>query len=230
MYVAAATATITLLTFGLALLAVPISGANCPGNCLSYPYLDTAERFPRDYMWMYLAVGVVLAYLLFVVALRAVGPRDRSLFGQMAVAVAGVASAVLASNYFVQSSVVPASVAAGETDGITLLTQYNPHGLFIALEEVGYLLMSVSFLLLVPLIVGTGVMARVVRWLFGVGFVVPLVALVAFSMAYGLDRQDRFEVVVITVDWFVLIANGILMAAILRSRLRAEPRRHDLLT
>lgn len=32
----------------------------------------------------------------------------------------------------------------GETEGITLLTQYNAHGIFIALEELGYLLMSLS--------------------------------------------------------------------------------------
>jgi hypothetical protein len=27
----------------------------------------------------------------------------------------------------------------GETDGLSILTQYNPHGIFIALEEIGYL-------------------------------------------------------------------------------------------
>jgi hypothetical protein len=32
----------------------------------------------------------------------------------------------------------------GETEGITLLTQYNAHGIFIVLEELGYLLMSLS--------------------------------------------------------------------------------------
>ena len=76
---------------------------------------------------------------------------------------------------------IPASVAAGETEGIALLTQHNPHGLFIANEEVGYLLMSVSFALVVPLFTGAGAMIRVVRWLFGAGFVVPIVALAAYS-------------------------------------------------
>ncbi len=33
----------------------------------------------------------------------------------------------------------------GEKEGISLLTQFNPHGIFIALKEVGYLLMSLSF-------------------------------------------------------------------------------------
>jgi hypothetical protein len=139
----------------------------------------------------------------------------------MAVAVSVVAAAVLVPTYFVQFSVVPSSIAAGETEGITLLTQYNPHGAFIALEEAGYLLMSLSFLLAIPLIDDAGVKARVVRWLFGAGFVVPIVALVAVGLAYGLDRQDRFEVAVISVDWFVLIVNGILLASIFRDRLHA---------
>ena len=34
----------------------------------------------------------------------------------------------------------------GETDGIALLTQYNGHGIFIAMEELGYITMSISFL------------------------------------------------------------------------------------
>jgi hypothetical protein len=32
----------------------------------------------------------------------------------------------------------------GETDGIALITQYNEHGLFIAMEELGYITMSIA--------------------------------------------------------------------------------------
>ena len=31
-----------------------------------------------------------------------------------------------------------------------MLIQYNPHGVFIALEEPGYLVMSLSFLFMAP--------------------------------------------------------------------------------
>lgn len=219
MYTSAAMAAITLVTFGAALVAVPISGANCPDDCISYPYLDTVDRYPRDYVWMYLATGLVVVYLLFVVSLRAVAPPNRRSFGHMAVAVAVAATAVLASTYFVQASVVPSSLAAGETEGITLLTQYNPHGVFIALEEVGYLLMTISFALLAPLISGAGKRTAAVRLLFVTGFVVTVFALVGYSIAYGLDRQDRFEVVAITAAWLVLIVNGILLTMTFRDRL-----------
>jgi hypothetical protein len=45
----------------------------------------------------------------------------------------------LVGDYFIQISVKQPSLLKGETDGISLLTQYNPHGIFIVLEEVSYL-------------------------------------------------------------------------------------------
>ncbi len=50
---------------------------------------------------MYLATGLVIVYLLFVVSLRAVAPPNRQLLGHMAIAVAATSTAVLASTYFV---------------------------------------------------------------------------------------------------------------------------------
>jgi hypothetical protein len=40
------------------------------------------------------------------------------------------------------------------------------------------------------------------------------------SIKYGLDRQDRFEVVVLSVDWLVLIVNGVLLSMVFRRRLK----------
>ncbi|MGA9595096.1 MAG: hypothetical protein WBV06_03000 [Acidimicrobiia bacterium] len=219
MYVATATAALAAVALGLGVMAVPIAGANCRKNCISYPYLDTVDRFPRDYLWMYFAVVMVVAYLLFMVSLRAVAAAPSGLVGQMAVVVAVASTVVLVATYFTQSSVVPASIAAGETEGIALITMYNPHGLFIALEEIGYLLMSVSFLLAALMVTGAGRMVRAIRWIFGAGFILPFLAFIAYAAAYGLNRQDHLEVAAIAVDWLVLIVNGILVALLLRKRL-----------
>ncbi|NOY56928.1 MAG: hypothetical protein GXP34_13230, partial [Actinobacteria bacterium] len=152
MYAAAAMAAITTVTFGMALFAVPISGSNCPSDCIEYPYLDTLDRFPRDYVWMYFAIGLVVIYLIFTTSLNNLRTRTGSaIAGQVAVGLAVAVVAVLVPTYFVQFSVVPSSLSAGQTEGISLLTQYNPQGLFIALEEIGFLLMSFSFLFLIPL-------------------------------------------------------------------------------
>ena len=44
-------------------------------------------------------------------------------------------------------------------------------------------------------------------------------ALGAITSLHGLDRQDRFEVVIITVDWLALIAMGALLGSVFRRRL-----------
>jgi hypothetical protein len=57
--------------------------------------------------------------------------------GQIGLSFALIAAGVLLSIYFVQFSVVPVSLMNGQTEGIALLTQYNPYGVFIVLEELG---------------------------------------------------------------------------------------------
>jgi hypothetical protein len=43
---------------------------------------------------------------------------------------------------------------------------------------------------------------------------------------YGLDRQDRFEVAVISIDWLVLTINGALLSIVFRRRLTAARDSH----
>ena len=50
------------------------------------------------------------------------------------------------------------------------MTQYNPYGVFIVLEELGYLLMSLSFVFLAPVFAGGGRLASVIGWVFVAGF------------------------------------------------------------
>ena len=77
----------------------------------------------------------------------------------------------------------------GETQGIALLTQYNPHGIFIVLEELGYLLVSLSFVFLAPVFADTGRLASVVRWVFIAGFILTMVFLAVISINYGLAEK-----------------------------------------
>jgi hypothetical protein len=108
-----------------------------------------------------------------------------------------------------------------ETDGIALLTQYNAHGIFIVLEELGYLLMSLSFLFLAPVFANRDRLASVVRWVFIAGFVLAMVFLV-ISIIYGLDREDRFEIAVISIDWLVLLINGVLLSLLFRRQVKVS--------
>jgi uncharacterized membrane protein YidH (DUF202 family) len=56
------------------------------------------------------------------------------------------AAAAHAINYFIQLAVVQPSLLKGEIEGLSLFSQYNPHGVSIALEDIGYLMMGVAFL------------------------------------------------------------------------------------
>lgn len=211
---------ITLITFGFAIVAVPISGANCLEGCIDYPYLDTLGQFPRDYRWMPLAIILVLSYLVLMVAIHAYASPHRKIFGQIGLSFATMAALILVADYFLQFSVIPISLRSGETEGITLLTQYNPHGIFIALEELGYLLMSLSFLFVAPVFVDKNRLAAAVRWIFVAGFVLTMIALSVVSINQGLDRQDSFEIAVISIDWLVLVVNGILLSRVFRRQLK----------
>jgi hypothetical protein len=120
------------------------------------------------------------------------------------------------STYFVQFSVVPVSLMHGETEGITLLTQYNPHGVFIALEELGYLMMSCSFLAIALVFTQRNRIEIALRWIYLTGFALAVAALLYISLNYGLDRQDRFEVLVISINWLVLLITGGLLSVAFR--------------
>ena len=222
LYSAILTAVMTLVTFGFAITAIPISGANCLEDCIEYPYLDTLAQYPKDYLWMYLAVIQILVYVIFIVSIHACAPQHKKIFSQIGLVFALMAALILLGNYFVQFSVVPVSLLNGETEGITLLTQYNSHGIFIVLEELGYLLMGLSFLFLAPVFSSKTRLEAAVRWIFVVGFILAMIALAVVSINYGLERQDRFEVAVISIDWLVLVVNGILIGRVFKKQLNEK--------
>jgi hypothetical protein len=220
-WAATATGVSTLITFALAIATPPLSGQLCKEGCFSYPYLDVAARFPRDYFWMFPAILATLLYLAFAVALSArVPPRGR-VFARLGLSLAIMATLTLVGDYFVQLAVVQPSLRAGEADGISLLTQYNPHGLFIALEELGYLLMSLSLVCLIPALSGSSGLERAIRWLFALGLVANVAALLWFLVTYGHERGYLFEIAVISIDWLVLITGSFMAAAVFRRDLSA---------
>lgn len=221
-YTALFTVIVTVITFGFAITAIPISGANCGELCIEYPYLNTLSQFPKDYLWMPPAIILTLSYLALMVSIHAYASIQRKIFSQIGLSFALLATMVLVGDYFVQFSVVPISLMNGETEGITLLTQYNAHGVFIVLEELGYLLMSLSFLFMAPIFVNKNRLESAVRWVFLISFLLTVVALTLISINYGLDRQDRFEVAVISIDWLVLIINGIMLSIVFKRQLKEK--------
>ena len=218
-YSALLTAGMTVLTFAFAITAMPISGANCAGGCIDYPYLDTVGQFPKDFMWMPLAMLLVLIYLVFMVSIHASAPSTKKIYSQIGLMFAVITSGLLLSDYFLQFSIIPISLMSGETEGLALLIQYNPHGIFIAMEELGYLVMSFSFLFMAPRFDRRNRLEAAVRWIFIAGFLLAILSLAVVSALFGLDRQDRFEITIISIDWLVLIINGVLLGIFFKRKM-----------
>jgi len=215
-WTAVAAALTTVLTFAIAILTPPLSGQLCREGCFNYPYLDIAARFPRDYYWMFAAIPATLLYVAWMVGLHERATPERRPVARLGVALAVMAALTLVGDYFVQLAVIEPSILAGESDGISLLTQYNPHGVFIALEELGYLLMSLSLACMAPALPKSTRLERAIRWLFVSGFVVNFAVLGWFLFKFGHGRGYLFEIAVISVDWLVLIAGTVMTAVVFR--------------
>ncbi len=211
---------VTLITWAIAMTALPNSGKYCIKDCVDYPYLDTLAEYPRDYLWMFIAPLQVLIYMIFVVTLHSSVPLRNKIFSRIGLAVALVASTILIVCYYIQFNVVPSSLLNQETEGIALLTQYNPHGVFIAMEELGYILMACSFLFLGLACEGSNRLERFIQWIYFGAFGFMFIAYALVMLKFGVDREDLFELIVISIDWLVLIINGILTAIVFKRAMK----------
>jgi hypothetical protein len=215
--VAVLVAVLTAVTFALALTALP--------DKVPYPFTDPviAEQWPGDYLWMYPAMVLLLLVVALVAAIHSWAPPSRRVYSLVGLCIAAVAAGVLLIDYYLQASVLPISLDKGQLDGWAMLTQYNPNGVFIALEELGYLLLSVVFLCLAPVFAGRRGVERALRLLLRGSFAATVLALVVVSAVKGGDRGDTFEIVVISVVWLTLIAMGVLTAVVFRRAAGERP-------
>jgi hypothetical protein len=82
--------------------------------------------------------------------------------------------------------------------------------------------MSLSFLFMAPVFANRSRLESAVGWVFVIAFILAIVSLTVISFSYGLDRQDRFEVAILSIDWLVLIINGVLLSFVFRRQFKAE--------
>lgn len=216
-YSGVATAVVTVVAFGFAIIAIPVSGAMCTQNCHAYPYNDTAAQWPHDFLWMPIAMLAIVAFVALMVSIHLGASVARKPISLLGLGFALISAAVLLIDYYLQFTVVPSSLAANETEGLALLTMYNPNGIFIALEELGYLVMAVSFLCVAPIFAGSR-LELAVRWIFGLAFAACVAATVLIAATSGLDRQDRLEIALLSICWLTMIVNGALLAVVFRRR------------
>jgi hypothetical protein len=201
---------LTIVAFGFAMSAIPPSGPYCPGNCMDYPFPDILLHYPGDYYWMYIAVFQLFAFVIFIVANHYIVNAAKKLYTFLSISFTLISSTVLLIAYFTQFSVVPISVMKGESDGIALITQYNEHGLFIAMEELGYISMSVALFFLAFAFTKKTKLESALRIILISQLFLTIVAFVFYTIKFGIERSYLFEVATITINWLLIIVIGIL--------------------
>ena len=213
-YSALLTAAIAATFFVLGVFTPARSGPFCAGSCITYPYIGgLAPSIPTDYIWLYPGFLLTLAFVVLMACIHQYAPDDKKIFSQIALSFALIYAAVITVDYFIQFFAIEPSILNGETSGLSLFTQYNPHGIFIALEGLGYLMMSVALLFAAP-VFAVGRLERSIRWLYLSSFVLAVSALVGLSLL-GYDIV-AFEVTILLINWIVLIVSGVLLAVMFR--------------
>jgi hypothetical protein len=217
-YVSVITAILTIVSFGIAVCTPPLSGPFCQADCFRYPYHYILSRFPRDYYWMYPAILLSFSYMVMIITVHRIAPAERNHFSAVASGFAIISSLVLSADYFIQVSFIQPSLLSGETDGVAMMSQFNPHGIFIILEELGFVTMGISFLFLAPVFGGAGRLEKSLRLTFIISFCLTVTAFAAISAVHGIMREYRFEVAVISITWTELIIVSILFSRYFRRR------------
>ncbi len=210
------TAVIAAIFFVAGILTPPRSGPFAPAaNAIPYPYTDVAAFIPGDYLWLY--PGILLAPVFFVlmVCIHSYARSDRKIFSHVALSFAVIYATIILVDYVTQFTIVIPSILTNETAGLSLFTQYNPHGFFITFETLGYSMMSGAFLFIAAVFSG-GLIERALRWVFIGGFVVTVLLFIVLSLLnYDLVA---FEVTILTINWIVLIVSGVLLSVMFRRR------------
>jgi len=200
--------------FAVVAIATPArSGPFCGNACVAYPYVDVAQFIPGDYFWLAPGILLVPTFVVLMACIHAYAAEPKQIYSRIGLSFAVVYAVVILVDYYLQLTVVVPSLQAGETEGLSLFTQYDPHGLFIALETLGYSMMTVAFLFAAPAFAG-GRAERAIRGLFILSFVLAVTAFVGLAVL-GHDLV-AFEVTVLMINWSVLIASGVLLSVVFR--------------
>jgi hypothetical protein len=138
LWVAVLTAVTAVISLAMAITTLPHSGPYCRSDCVGYPYTDAAAFVPRDYLWMYPALVLTLLAVVLMESIHHQLALSRGLLSRIAVAFTTMGGAILVVDYASQLTFLQPALLLGETEGLSPWSQYNPHGIFIALENVGY--------------------------------------------------------------------------------------------
>jgi hypothetical protein len=212
-----------VIAFALGITTPPRSGPYCTGDCIAYPFTDVARFVPRDYHWILPAILLVPVFVVVVACIHSRVESAKRHLSLLSLCFASMAAAILAIDYFIQFQVAEPSLLHRESGGLELFTQYNPHGIFIALEDLGYLALCVAFTFMGAAFPGARGAARAIRWTFLVAALLGLGCFAAMAWRFGFDIEYRFEVAIISITWSAMVVLGVMLAFFFRPQRRQRP-------
>jgi hypothetical protein len=211
-WAAAITALAATLALGIGVFTPPHGGVLCVSDCVPPPYTDVAGIIVAESIWIYPALVMVLGFVALTAGLHEITAPHRRSAARAAMAFGVLSAGILVTDYGVHLMAVMPSVARGEGSGVALFSMYNPHGVFIALENAGYFLMGIAFLGIAGAIGSERRLARAIRWTFLGAGALLVVALPLFVIAFAGDLDVRYEVFAISVAYLCLILGGTMIA------------------
>lgn len=135
----------------------------------------------------------ILTYLIFIVSVHSFASRKNKIFSRVSSTFTIISSAVLLSNYFIQFSVIPASLMNGDENFISVYC---------------------------PVFINNNRIEISIRWIFIIAFIMSIIAFALVIIKYGIVRKDRFEVMVNSIEWLVLMVNKILTSIVFKRALK----------
>jgi hypothetical protein len=219
-WVAVLTAALAAAALAMAVTTPPRSGPYCSMSCIAYPYTNAAAFVPRDYLWMYPAALLSMTFIVLIACIHRQVRDDLKVFSLAAMCFASLGAALILPDYVIQIAVVQPSLLDGQVSGLSLFSQYNPHGIFIALEDGGYSLMGLAFLFSGLSLARLTRLERVARRLLVISGIAVIGVLVSFALIFGKDLEYRFEVIAISIDCLVLVVAGVLLGVLFKRLVR----------
>ncbi len=216
------TAFAAALALGIGVLTPPRGGILCTSGCIAPPYTSAARFVAGNSIWIFPAIVMTLGFVLVTASLYELARPGGRLAGLIALALSTLAAALLIGDYAVHFMVVVPSLAKGEGDLVVVFSMYNPHGVFIALENAGYFTIGLAFLATAATIARAGRLEQVIRWVFLVAGALAVGGLVVLAALFGTDLDVRYEVAAISVDYLGLAVGGTLLAVLFRRQYRLE--------
>jgi hypothetical protein len=165
---------------------------------------------------MYPAALLSMTFVVLVTRVHRHATDDLKSCSLVAMCFASLGAALILSDYVIQIAVVQPSLLDGQGGGLSLFSQYNPHGIFIALEDGGYSLMGLAFLFSGLSLGRLTRLERVARRLLVISGVAVIGALVTLALIFGKDLEYRFEVIALSIDCIVLVVAGLLLGVLFK--------------